>query len=151
MLIENVLYCECIVYCCDGFIIYLLWLEVLFVCCVFVVVSEWLDILGGVCICVLILVVLFEMMQMLVLCDGDFDYCSVEVFLCEVFKQVVDSEVVVVVIFNEYIMNWVFKLVQQWLWCVMVVVWGLLLGDCVFEDFFVVLDMLCFVMDVYVD
>ncbi|MDY0744828.1 3'-5' exonuclease [Paucibacter sp. R3-3] len=151
MLIENALHRERIAYRCDGFTTYLLRPEVLFVRCAFAVASERLDTLGGARTRALIPAALFEMTQTPVLRDGDPDYRSAETFLREASKQAADSEVVVAAIFNEHIMNWAPKPVQQRLRRAMAVARGSSSGDCAFEDFLAALDMPRFAMDAYVD
>jgi len=151
MLIENALHRERIAYRCDGFTTYLLRPEVLFVRCAFAVASERLDTLGGARTRALIPAALFEMTQAPVLRDGDPDYRSAEAFLREAAKQAADSEAVVAAIFNEHIMNWAPKPVQQRLRRAMAVACASSTGDCAFEDFLAALDMPRFAMDAYVD
>ena len=152
ILIENALHRQRIPYRCDGFTTYLQRPEVLFVRCAFAVASGRLDTLGGARTRRLIPAALFEMTQTPVLRDGDANYRSAEAFLREAAKQAADSEQVVASIFNEHILGWAPRQVQQRLRRALAVAQAdPASSSCSFEDFLAALDMPRFAMDAYVD
>ncbi|WP_077038013.1 UvrD-helicase domain-containing protein [Pelomonas sp. KK5] len=150
VLVENALHRARIAYRCDGFTTYLQRPEVLFVRTAFAVASGRLDTLGGARTRALIPAALFEITQTPVLREDDKSYRDAAAFLKEAALQAADSEQVVAAIFNEHILNWAPKPVQQRLRRAIAVVEAQQSG-CRFADFIAALDMPRFAMDAFVD
>jgi DNA helicase-2/ATP-dependent DNA helicase PcrA len=113
VLLENALHAQGIAYQCMGFVSYLHRPEVLFVRSVYAIASGRLDTLGGAATRRLIPDALFEMTQTPPQKADDPDYQSTEAFLNEARAAAADSEQVVAQIFNQHILDWAPKPVQQ--------------------------------------